>query len=295
MKKITKEKVKQTVFDLMMLFIACCIGAFSTVGILIPNGLTSGGITGIVRILQNFIDINFSIMYYIGTFIILILCAIFLGIKEAKKIILLSIMYPLALTIMETLNVQLLEQKDIILAVVYCGVFSGICNGIVMSRGYSFGGSDTVAKIIQRKLFPQVTLSKVLLCVDAIVIVSSAFVFGRNIALYALVTTVILSKTIDFYMFGMQKKIVQVEVISEERDAIAEYVMNELGRGVSEIKVKGAYTNIERPKLVILCSPRESVLLRNFVASVDKKALISLMTVDSVWGNGEGFNKITEE
>ena len=160
-KLITKKKIKNFGIDFALILVGCCLGAFATVGIMIPNGLTSGGITGIVRILQNYVNIDFSIMYYIGAFMILILCAILLGFKEARKIVLLTILYPATLFVFERFDFQLLEQKDMILAAIYCGVFSGVCSGLVISRGYSFGGSDTVAKIIQKKFLPYVDLSRI--------------------------------------------------------------------------------------------------------------------------------------
>lgn len=291
-KSKTHEKVKRILIDVILIVIACFVGSFSTVSIMIPNGLTSGGVTGVVRILQHYVDINFSIMYYAGSLIILILCAILLGIREARKILLLSVVYPATLFVWEMLDISLIEGKDVILAVIYCGVFSGICNGIVQSRGYSFGGSDTVAKIIKEKLMPHVPLSKVMLGVDAAVIIASAIVYGRNIAMYALVTSVLTSKVIDFYMYGVSPKLVRMSIISAEPDIIMQYVMNEIGRGVTIEKITGAYTNVERRKLAVLCSPRESVLIRNFIAEHDSKAMITLTAVDSVWGDGSGFKSL---
>ncbi|MBN7772855.1 YitT family protein [Clostridium aminobutyricum] len=295
MKKITKERVKQVIIDLAFILIACCIGAFATVSILIPNGLSSGGVTGAVRILQNYVSLDFSIMYYIGALVILVICTITLGMKEGKKILLLTIMYPAALMVFEQFNFQLLEQKDIILAAIYCGIFSGICNGIGFSRGYSFGGTDTIAKIIQKKILPHVSLSKILMAIDTCVIVASGFVFGRNIALYALITTIIISKMTDYVLFGFETKIVQVEIITSASKEIADYIMNDIERGVSIERITGAYTRKERDKLQILCSPREGILIRQKVARLDPKALVTVIHVDSVWGNGIGFNDIEKE
>lgn len=289
MKKLEKEKVKKVLIDVALIVIACFIGSFSTVSIMIPNGLTSGGVTGVVRIIQNYADVNFSIMYYAGSLIILVLCALLLGIREARKILLLSVVYPATLFVWELLDIRLIEGKDVILAVIYCGVFSGICNGIVQSRGYSFGGSDTVAKIIKEKCMPHVALSKVMLGVDAAVIIASALVYGRNIAMYALVTSVLTSKVIDFYMYGISPKLVRIAIISNAQGEIADYIMNTVGRGVTIENITGAYTGEERKKLAVLCSPREGVLIRNFVAQCDPKALLTLTAVDSVWGDGSGF------
>ncbi|MFV0516905.1 MAG: YitT family protein [Aminipila sp.] len=295
MKKLTDEQIKSFAVDFILVLIACCIGAFATVSIMIPNGLSSGGLTGVIRILQNYLPFGFSVMYYIGAILILIVCTITLGVKEAKKIVLMSILYPTVMVVFEHLNFQLLEEKDIILAAIYCGVFSGACSGIAFSRGYSSGGSDTVAKIIQKKLLPHMSLSKLLMTIDAAVIITSGFVFGRNIALYALITTVIISKTIDLILFGLATKIVQVEIITENQAEITDYIMNDMERGVSIETIVGAYSGREKSKLLVLCSPREGLLIRQHIAKTDPSALITVIHVDSVWGNGNGFNDIDKE
>lgn len=294
MKKIKKESIKKFGIDLLFIFTGCAVGAFSSIAILIPNGLTSGGITGIVRMAQNFINIEFSLMYYSLAIIILILCAFLLGIKEARKIVLLTIVYPSFLFIFERFDMSLLQEKDVFLAAIYCGVFSGICTGLVFSRGYSFGGSDTIAKIIQKRLLPHVSISKILLGVDACVIIASGILFGRNVALYALITQVIVSKTVDFVMYGFESKVVQIEIITEKNEEVADFIMTEINRGVTTVMVTGEFTKTTRNKIVTLCSPREGMLIKQFVAKNDKKAFVTVIHVDTVWGRGQGFDDITK-
>ena len=295
MKKPDKESVKKLGVDLLFIIVGCSISSFSTIGILIPNGLTSGGITGMVRILQRFVDINFSVLYYAFAITILIICAILLGLKEARKILMLTILYPSILFIFEHFDFTLLEEKDLFLAAIYCGVLGGICSGLVFSRGYSFGGTDTIAKIIQKRIMPHVGLSQILMVIDACVIIGSGFLFGRNIALYALVTQVIFSKTVDYVMYGFDTKAVQLEIITSKHDEVANYIINEINRGVSNVTVTGEYTKTAREKIITICSPRESVLIKKYVAKKDKDAFVTVIHVDTVWGNGEGFNDLLKE
>lgn len=294
---IRKNKInfKKIGIDLLFIIVGCAISAFSTIGILIPNGLSSGGITGIARILQNFLPLDFSVIYYVLALIILVICAVLLGLKEARKILLLTIIYPSILFIFEQFHFSLLEEKDLFLAAIYCGVFGGICSGMVFYRGYSFGGTDTIAKIIQKKLLPHVGLSQILLFIDAVIIIGSGFLFGRNIALYALVTQVIFSKTVDFVMYGFETKAVQLEIISNKQNEVADYIMNDISRGVTFVSVTGAYTKTFKQKIVTICSPRESILIKRFVAGIDKDAFVTVIRVDTVWGNGEGFTDILKD
>ena len=289
-----KNTLKKNVVDYFFLVAACVIGAFSTTAVMIPNGLTMGGLTGLVRIVQYYIDIDFSIAYYAGAFIILIIVGLTIGFKEAKKILVVTIIYPAILFIMEKFDFCLLEEKDVILAAIFCGVFSGLCTGIVFWRGYSFCGTESIAKILKKKVMPQVDISKILLMLDAIIIIISAFIYGRNIALYALVTQFITSKMIDFVLYGFETKIVQVNIKTTKPEETVDYVMNDLNRGVTSRKIVGEFTGQEKKELVILCSPRESMLLRRFLAEVDPTAFVTVVHVDSVWGNGKGFTEIDE-
>lgn len=289
-----KKEIKTFLIDLIFLLTGCISGGFASIGILIPNGLTSGGLTGIVRIIMSFCDVSFSVIYYALAVFIFVLGWIFLGKREARNIILLTFMYPSVVFVMERIpNLLLLEESDLILAAIYFAVFDGISTGLILTRGYSFGGTDTIAKIIKKKLLPYVDMSKILLALNAVVVLASALVYGRNIALYALVMIVISTKVMDVVMFGLETKIVKVEVISNITDDIAAYIMNELERGVSIDTTIGAYTGAERKRLIVYCSPRESMIIRQFVAKHDAKALVTVLHIDTVWG--DGFKAIDKE
>ncbi len=290
-----KETVKEKLINFIFLLIACAVGAFATTAVMIPNGLTSGGLTGLVRILQNYVDINFSLAYYAGAFLILIVVLVTLGLQEAKKVLAVTILYPAVMFVMELFDFQLLEEKDIILAAIFCGVFSGVCNGIVFWRGYAFCGTESIATILKKKLMPQVDLSKILLALDAAIIIVSAFIFGRNIALYALVTQFIASKMVDFIMYGFETKIVQVNILTTKPDETITFVMRDLNRGVSSRTAVGEFTGQSKKELVVLCSPRESMILKRFLASVDPAAFVTVLHVDTVWGSGKGFTEINKD
>ena len=292
---IDKKAIKKFAVDLIYILIGCVIGGFSLTAILIPNGLSSGGLTGVVRMIQNFIEVDFSILFYIGALFIICLVAIFLGFREVRKVLLISILFPAVLIILEQFDFKLLEEKDIILAAIFCGILSGISSGIFFYRGYSFAGTDAIAKIIRRKFLPHMSLSQILLFVDGAIIISSAFVFGRNIALYALITQIIFSKTVDYVIYGFETKFVQLEIITSKPESVISYIMGDISRGVTSMEVTGEYTKEKRNKLITLCSPRESMLIKKFVSETDEMAFVTVVHVDTVWGRGEGFNDIQKD
>lgn len=293
--KPTKEKVKMLVLDTIVALVACSIGAFSLQAIMIPNGLTSGGLTGITRVIQTYTSLDFSVIYYAGSLIILTLVAIFLGFREVRKILFMTMLFPAVIFVFEQFPFELLEENDIILAAIFCGIFNGLCTGLVFWRGYSFCGTDAIAKIVKKNWLPHLDLSQILLVIDAVIIIGSAFVFGRNIALYALITQVIFAKTIDYVMFGFETKVMKLEIITDQKELIKNYIMEEIRRGVSSSEIVGEYTGEKHYKLEVLCSPRESIVIRRFIASAEGTTLMTAIHVDTVWGTGPGFTDITKD
>lgn len=287
--------VKRTIADMIFLILGCAIGAFSTTAVMIPNGLTCGGLTGIVRIVQNYISIDFSVLYYALAIVIWIVVILTLGFREGKKVLLVTLLYPAVLFVFEKLDFQLLEEKDLLLAAIFCGIFAGTCNGFVFWRGYSFCGTESIAKIVKKKWMPQVDISRILLVLDCGIIVISAFIFGRNIALYALVTQIIASKVVDFIMYGFETKIVQMQIITAKGKEVADYVMHEIRRGVSSYDIVGEYTGKHRKQLIILCSPRESMVIKKFLLETDPQAFVTILQVNTVWGEGKGFTDMGED
>ena len=138
-------------------------------------------------------------------------------------------------------------------------------------------------------------ISRILLVLDSVIIVISAFIFGRNIALYALVTQFIGSKMVDFIMYGFETKIVQMQIITSRSEDIAKYIMSEIHRGVSSYDIVGEYTGQHRKQLIVLCSPRESMVIKKYLIDVDPSAFVTVMQVNTVWGEGRGFTDIEEE
>ena len=62
--------------------------------------------------------------------------------------------------------------------------------------------SDTVAKILHKKLLSFMGISQVLLCIDITILIASGFVFGKKAVLYAIIMQMVYSKTISVVLFG---------------------------------------------------------------------------------------------
>jgi len=92
-------------------------------------------------------------------------------------------------------------------------------------------------------------------------------------------------KTIDFIVIGFDRR-VKMEIISSKYEEIVPYIQNSIHRGVTIVETVGAFSKISLRQIVTLCSPRESLRIKNFVASVDEDAFIYTVPSSTVWGKG---------
>lgn len=288
----SKFEVRATEIGLAM--IAVIIGSLGSVSIMIPNGLTFGGITGISRIIQQFTGWHYSPVYFVLSAVIAIAVWILLGFREFKKIVLMSVAYPAVMFVLELYDVVILKSDDLFLVSVVVGVFSGISNGLTFKAGFSSGGADSLAKIIKYRLLPHLGINDITFVINAVIVIASAFVFGMSIAMYAIVITFITMKVGEAIMYGFSDKIVELNIIASKPEELIDYVMNVMGRGVTSLEITGEYTGDSRKQIKILCSPRESFIVKRYLAKNDPKAFVTVTTVRSVWGAGKGFSDIRE-
>lgn len=279
--------------DLLYVFLGSIILAVAITGILKPNGIITGGITGFSLVLERIFDINYTYIYWVISLTVLVLTYITLGIAEASKIVVFSVCFPVILIVFSWFDLNFI-QNDLFLACVYYGILAGGGTGLILKGGFSSGGTDTIAKIINRKLFRFMSISTIIAALDISVIFFAAFIFDTRIALYAVLTQVVAMKAVEIVLYGFSDKVVKLEIISEYESEIEAFILNTVKRGISKYHIVGGYTNLSRIKLVTLCSPRESILIRDMISELDPRAFVSVLPVNSVWGEGIGFDRLNQ-
>ncbi|MBN2796598.1 MAG: YitT family protein [Clostridia bacterium] len=284
---------KQIWSDMIFVLIGCFLLAFAITAILEPNALITGGITGISLIIGKVTGISYTIFYYMLSLLILLATYLLLGKYEARKILLLSIMFPAILMIFSIFDFRLVED-DLFLAAVYYGIIGGAGVGLILKQGYSTGGTDSVGKILHKKRYPFISINQIITTIDIVIIIISIFAYDLRIALYAILTQLVLLKSVETVMYGLSPKQVKLEIISDAESKISDYILHDIKRGISKYTIIGGYSNISKVKLVTVCSPRESMLIRDFIAEVDDKAFVDILPVMTVWGEGLGFGSIKE-
>ena len=173
------------------------------------NGISPGGLTGIATIL------NYLFSLPIGTVVFVLniplLAAAFIkfgGIFIAKTAVataIMSLMLDISGLFLPTIKI------DPILAALFGGLLMGLGISMFMLRGATTGGTDIIAKLINRR-FPHLTVGRLMLAADAAVVAATALVY-KNIesALYAVIAIYTSSRVMDVILYGADRgKIVYV-------------------------------------------------------------------------------------
>lgn len=93
----------------------------------------------------------------------------------------------------------------------------------------------------------------------------------------------IITKTSEMILYGFEDKIVQLTIITD------------LERSLSIFDGRGGYSNRDMHQLVLLCSLRESMLVKKKLAAIDPQAFVTVTRVETVWGTGRSFKDIRKD
>lgn len=293
-----QSKAARLLIDSLFILCGNILLAFGITVILRPNNLITGGTTGFAIVLSKMTGLDFTLIIYALAFLILLATWLVMGRAEARKIIVMSIVFPTVLMIFGRLFPEGAYNPtggDMFLSSVYYGILAGLGVGLYLKRGYSGGGTDTIAKMLHRKVFPFVSISQILFGLDVTVIILSIIVFDIRTALYAVITQLVFTKSVEAILFGFAVPLVKMEILSVEEDAIETFILNDIRRGISKYSIIGGYSNQSRVKLITVCSQRESMLIRQRIAELDQDAFVVASPIISVWGKGSDFDSLIDE
>lgn len=256
--------------------------AYATGTCFLPNKIVSGGVSGISTVLYHLFKVPFGVSYGIINAILLIIGFKIVGkqftIKTLICTAILSVMMDLASYIRPL-------TSDIFLATVFGAVIYGVGIGLALTNGASSGGTDILSRIIQA-IFPHITIGKLIMFVDAVVIISSLIVFRKiDIALYGIVALVLSTFAIDKLISVLNISKIAF-IMSDKGDDVAKRLIETSPRGVTIVDVKGAYTGENKYMLMCALKQKEVVAFQNNILDIDPEAFIIFSESTQIVGNG---------
>ena len=290
-----KNKILSVLWDYFIMSIGTLIFVMAWTSFLIPNGLASGGLTGLCTIIQYGTGVPVGWTFPIINIGLLVMGVLSLGKSFGFKTVYVIALSSLLFELLPNLPADIVEKLEVTnipdrLVVALVGAaLESVGIGLVLLRGGSTGGTDIIAMMIN-KYWP-VSPGRVYLFSDIFIIASLFLIPGQSIVdvIYAYVVMITFSFGVDFVVLG-HKSSVQLMVFSPKYKEIADHIIYNVQRGVTALKSVGWYSQKESNVLLIILRKNQMNEVINEIHRIDKNAFISVSSAKSVYG--EGFEEI---
>ena len=277
--------VKKYALEYIFIIIGAFLMAVSTALFLLPNQLSTGGISGISTILYYLCN------YPVGLTMLLINVPLFViaMVKVNKRLFFKSILG----TVLLSVFIDLLENlspitNDRFLACIYGGIIMGIGTAIILKAGASTGGTDLLSYVI-RAYNNKFKSSRVIIIADTIIIFFNIIFFKEiEIGLYSVFVIYLLWNLIDIIFEGIYFTKIMF-IISEKYEEISKEIGILVKRGSTGIYSKGMYSGKQNVMLFCVASRKEVAEIKQIIKQIDKNAFI--VTTDAIETLGKGFSE----
>ena len=182
-------------------------------------------------------------------------------------------------------------RPDYFLNTVVAGIIYGVAIGLIFRSGATSGGSDIISMIIHK--YTKISLGTLVMIVDGIITLSTLVAFGDiRLPIYSIIIIFIEGKVIDLVVDGL-KTYKTMFIVTDEADAVRDYIINDIKRGGTLIAGTGLYKGTERNMLYVTLDRSDMIKLRSVLYHIDPHAFVNIMESSEILG--EGFRRLPQE
>jgi len=282
------KTILKTVKEYSVMAFALSLYVFSWTAFLIPNEITAGGVTGISSILNYAFGIPISLSYLVINAVLLTAGTIIMGKGFGFKTIFCVLVSTLYFEIFPAIP-WVSNIDDNLINSIIGGAMSAAGIALVFTQGGSTGGIDIIALVINK--YREVSPGKVFMVSDFLIISSILLLPDKSLQdlVYGYVVTVAFSYTVDQILTG-SKQSVQMLIITNKYEEIADKLCYELDKGVTAINSIGWYKKSSSMIIMVVTQKSKMYEVMGAVKEVDPHAFLTVSTVMGVYG--EGFDQV---
>lgn len=257
---------------------------------LAPNDLAAGGVTGLAILVNHYIPaLSNGLIVMIVNCILFVAAFLIIGGNFGAKTIYASFGLSLVMWFMEKFMNPYAITTDLIIATIFGTLISAIGMAIVFNSNSSTGGTDILAKLINK--FFHIDIGKALLLVDLVITSFAAVVFGIDKGLYALVAVIGLGIIIDNLIEGLNT-VKELKIITSKSEEVRRFILEDLERGCTFIPAVGGYKKHDIVIIYTVLGRNEFIKFKKFMKVEDPDAFITVNEVHEVVG--EGFKDLND-
>ena len=256
-----KENIKEYgIITIGVLLISIAIEYFFA-----PNCIAAGGVSGLAVVVTHYIpSLSVGSFSFIVNLFLFVLAFIVVGGDFGLKTIYASFGLSFILWFMDKFIHPQALTNDLMLATILGTIIVAIGLSIVFNINASTGGTDILAKILNKY---------------------TTFNIGIDKGFYALLSVVINGPLIDKILSIMNQK-KQITIISNKNEEISKFIMDELKRGCTALAGSGAYSKEKKEIIYSILNKKELEKLKDFIEKIDNEAFFTIGHIEEVQGKG---------
>jgi uncharacterized membrane-anchored protein YitT (DUF2179 family) len=280
--RIRRIQIERTIKDTLFISVGILAAGFGLEGFLLPNHFIDGGVMGISLLINITTHIPLS---YLVFFINLPFIAIgYYQVSPAFGFKTLIAITGLALCL-AFIQFPVITSDKLLIAI-FGGFFLGAGIGLSIRGGSVLDGTEVLAIYSSRKT--TLTVGDIILILNIIIFAVAAFLINVETALYAILTYLAASKTVDFVVHGIEEY-TSVMIVSDKSAEIRNAIINKMGRGVTILKGAGGYGKTGRKEkehdvIFSVITRLELQKLKTEIAKIDENAFVVENSVNDIKG-----------
>jgi uncharacterized membrane-anchored protein YitT (DUF2179 family) len=212
--------------DIAVICLGVASAAFGLRGFLLPNNFIDGGVTGISLLTEVVTGISVSVLLVLINLPFLVMgirtISRNFAIKSAGAIVALAV-------VVHFVQFPVITEDKLLIAV-FGGFFLGTGIGMNIRGGAVIDGTEVMAVWLSRRT--SLTVGDVILLFNIVIFSFGAYILSVETALYAVLTYLAASKTVDFIIEGIEEYI-GVTIISLHSEEVRLAIIEKMGRGVT--------------------------------------------------------------
>lgn len=281
----TQKKVKSLLMDAVFFLAGSFLFAVSIDTFTAPNQIAAGGLTGVATILNHMFGIPIGTANILMNVPLLIWAYVEMGYQIIIKTVVATIVSSAMIDVMVPYLPQ--YQGEPLITIVFGGCLAGLGLALILMRGGTTGGTELAANLLSLHIHG-FSLGKFIMVIDLVIVLASAVVYQEyESPLYAILVIYITSKVIDAVLYGTDRGTGKVMfIISPKNKEIARRIMDDLERGVTELRSRGAYSGQEGTVLMCAVSRQEVHKIYDIIHEIDINAFIVVNEAGEITGLG---------
>lgn len=299
---VPKGRMWNVVREYVLMTVGLVVYSLGWIACIKPMEVAAGGGTGFSMIVSHTVgewwgvDVRVGTVFLALNIVLLVVSGLTVGWNFGVKTLFCIVVASGIMAVMEPWFLDhyppigdLMGLDDKLLTIILGGLLAAAGMAVCFSNGGATGGTDIVAKIVNK--YWGTPYGKVIIYAD-VFIIGSTLLLGYTLSdvVYGYIVTVVVGTTVDLLMSGREQSS-QIFIVSKDYERIADAMLREADRGATVIDATGWYSKYSSKIVMVVCYKRDAPRILAIAREVDPRAFVTVASVSGTYG--EGFRQLT--